>query len=166
MAYSIVLASKQPDEKKTYTVNFDNRMNAGATIAALTVVIYEWDERDQVQVSLDKDATYPTAITLELALLDSESAQLFRQQYSMNAGITDILCRAYNEDEWQVATDPDAMAVKSGTIGWGDIGGDQCGWVTLEAGVAGQRYKATMKATTTPNGQVLEADLIMDIENA
>ena len=166
MAFSVVLASKQPDEKKTYVVNFENRMNAGETIASLTVVIYEWDERDQVQVALDKDATYPTAIFMELALLDSDSDQLFRQQYSLNAGISNILCRAYNEDEWQSPVDPDALAVKGGSMGFGAVGGDECGWVTLEAGVASQRYKATMKATTTPNGQVLEADLIVDIENA
>lgn len=166
MAYSVTLASKQPDEKKTYTVNFQNRLNVGETISLVGVTIYEWDERDQVQVTLDIETSYPTSALLEVALLDEDAAQLFRQQYSLNAGITDLLCRAYNEDEWQIATGVNDMAVKSGTVGWGDIGGDQCGWVTLEKGVAGHRYKATMKATTTPNGQVLEADLIVDIENA
>ena len=154
MAFSAQVASKQPDEIKVYLVDFLNGLSDGETITGLTVLGYEWDDRDQVGRSFDLEASYPTADMACLSL-HSAGALLHSEEISLAAAHTRLLVRALNDDAWQAKND----LVVEGSKGWDNT----TAWCRIAGGIDQHTYKLTFRVTTSDNNQ-LEADIIIPVE--
>ena len=153
MAFSTTVASKQPDEEKTYIVDFSAALSEGETISVAVAAAYKWDDRNQVLQTFDLETAYP-ADEVYVAL-SANGTLLISQTISLAAPLTKLLVQAINEDEVESASG----IISAGSLGWDNT----TAYLRLEGGENGHTYKVTVKVTTTDNN-VFEADIFLTVE--
>jgi hypothetical protein len=155
MAELAEIQSKQPAEIKPLSVTFADALSEGEALSGVEIVVYEWDDRDQVTEELDLESDFAGADEVKITLF-AANVELGSVTKSLAATLTTLLIQAVNDNAWETV---EGM-IPEGSIGW------DTDTVTfnLAGGTAGHRYKITVSVTTDAS-HAFEQDILVTVEN-
>lgn len=128
------------------------------TLSSVSVVAYEWDLRAQVNREYDLETMYADADEAEVAIY-AAGTLLVRETIALSPGQRTLFFQAINDLPWIEKDD----FLTSGSVGWGNVEGNQMVWFRAQEGEDQHSYKVTVSAITTKEKH-LEADIIIPVE--
>jgi hypothetical protein len=129
-------------------------------LASVAVAAYEWDLRAQVNREYDLETAYAGADEAEVAIY-AAGTLLVRDTIALSPGQRTLFFQAINDLPWIEKTD----FLITGSVGWGNVEGDQMVWFRAQGGEDRHSYKVTIRAISTKEKH-LEADIIIPVEEA